>query len=273
MWFGAQRALLLQLAHPAVAAAVDAHSEFRRHPHQRLSATADGMILLVWGNDTEVDEALGRIDHIHDRVHGELPDEAPPWHRGDPYTAHDRRAQAWVWATLVETSRAVYERYVRPLSDDEADQLLTDWRRFGISFGIGEALLPRDRAAFADLWQTRVSELRVTPTARRVAASVFEPPMRLAPRRLKALGAAFAVVPLLPSLAAGYGYRPTPAQLRDFVRTDAWLRAHYRALPEWRRMTPDAYVLVRRIVRPLIDSVVSEALNRAGRRRRPHPGA
>lgn len=271
MWFGAQRALLLQLAHPAVAAAVDEHSAFREHPHRRLSSTADGMILLLWGNDSEIDEALGRVGHIHDRVNGRLPDSAPPWRRGDRYTAHDRSAQAWVWATLVETSRAVYERYVQPLSTAEADRLYEDWQRFGLLFGIDEALLPADRRDFAHRWTAWLEEVRVTPSARRVAIRVLDPPMRFAPRRLKGLGATFATVPLPLPLRAAYDHRPSVRQLRDFVRTDAWLRRRYRTLPTWRATVPDAYLTVRRAFRPLLEPWMTQPFTKEGGPRRPRP--
>ena len=39
--FGAGRALLLQLAHPAVAQGVQDHSEFKKNPFKRLQGTVE----------------------------------------------------------------------------------------------------------------------------------------------------------------------------------------------------------------------------------------
>jgi uncharacterized protein (DUF2236 family) len=49
---GAGRALLLQLAHPAVAAGVDEHSDFQHDPFKRLQGTLQAMYAMVWGPPT-----------------------------------------------------------------------------------------------------------------------------------------------------------------------------------------------------------------------------
>jgi uncharacterized protein (DUF2236 family) len=44
---GAGRALLLQLAHPHVAAGVDEHSKFQRNPFKRLQGTLEAVYTMV----------------------------------------------------------------------------------------------------------------------------------------------------------------------------------------------------------------------------------
>ena len=46
---GGAAALLLQVAHPLVAAGVDQHSDFRRSPHRRLLRTLDTTLAIVFG--------------------------------------------------------------------------------------------------------------------------------------------------------------------------------------------------------------------------------
>ena len=45
-----QRALVMEVAHPAVAAAVAHHSDFQAHPLRRAWATTDAAVRLVFGN-------------------------------------------------------------------------------------------------------------------------------------------------------------------------------------------------------------------------------
>src|SRR5262245_19245436 len=69
------RAVLLQLAHPLVAAGVGAHSDFRRSAltsYSRLHATVAAMRALTFGSDDQAEAALAGILRIHDRVHGRL---------------------------------------------------------------------------------------------------------------------------------------------------------------------------------------------------------
>jgi uncharacterized protein (DUF2236 family) len=250
MWLGAQRALLLQLAHPEVAAAVDAHSHFRQQPHRRLWATADAMVLLVWGAESERYAARGRISTIHDRIHGTLPEETPPWHQGDAYDAHDFEAQRWVWATLVDTSELIHRRYIGPLGSQQG-ALFDDWRGFAMAFGIPSDLLPVDHTEFDRYWADMVRTVAVSDTARRVAQAVFTPPMRLAPTALKDLGAGLALELLPHQVRLQYDERVLPATLARTARFDAWLARNYRMLPEARRSVPSAYLAGRRLLAPL----------------------
>ena len=57
--FGAGRALLLQLAHPAVAQGVDDHSDFKGNPFKRLQGTLEATYAVVFGSD-ELAHGVGR---------------------------------------------------------------------------------------------------------------------------------------------------------------------------------------------------------------------
>src|SRR5688500_506617 len=73
------RAILLQLAHPLVAAGVAEHSGFRSSPFApfaRLHATVGAMRRLTFGSDEEAAAVVRRILGVHDRVNGTL-------HEGD----------------------------------------------------------------------------------------------------------------------------------------------------------------------------------------------
>src|SRR3990170_4336108 len=79
------RAILLQLAHPAVAAGVHHHSSFRGSllsSFRRLHSTIGAMLSLTFGDSERMITAAAGINTIHDRVRGCVPPaplpELPP---------------------------------------------------------------------------------------------------------------------------------------------------------------------------------------------------
>src|SRR5437660_12330623 len=67
---GGTAALLLQVAHPLVAAGVDQHSDFRRSPHRRLLRTLDTTLAIVFGDRPRATAAIDRINGRHASVRG-----------------------------------------------------------------------------------------------------------------------------------------------------------------------------------------------------------
>ena len=68
MMLGARRALLMQIAHPAVAAAVAEHSHFQQDPFGRLRRTIELMFTLAFGTVQEAERAYRHIDFVHGRI-------------------------------------------------------------------------------------------------------------------------------------------------------------------------------------------------------------
>ena len=69
------RAILLQLAHPAVAAGVRDHSSFRGSilsSFRRLHSTVGAMLSLTFGDTEQMITAAAGINAIHDRVRGRV---------------------------------------------------------------------------------------------------------------------------------------------------------------------------------------------------------
>src|SRR5579859_2320057 len=91
---GGTTALLMQVAHPLVAAAADRQSDVRRDPLGRLLRTRDTTLAIVFGGDRAAARAIARINGIHARVHGTAID-------GRRYDALDPRLLLWVQTTLV----------------------------------------------------------------------------------------------------------------------------------------------------------------------------
>src|SRR6058998_1440450 len=68
---GGTAALLLQVAHPLVAAGVEQHSDFRRDPVRRLVRTVDTTLAVVFGERATAESALKRIGRSHAPVRGQ----------------------------------------------------------------------------------------------------------------------------------------------------------------------------------------------------------
>lgn len=255
MFLGAQRALLLQIAHPLVGAAVDDHSTFRRLPVRRLWATADAMLLMVWGDDAQSAEARHRVMTIHDRIHGALPDAVGPHAASARYDAHDARLVQWVWGTLVETMVTVHVRWLGPLDHPARDALLADWRRFAAFFGLPVQHLPGSWMAFKEWYRAELEQLAVGPAGRAVGDAVLDPPLWFVPGSVKRAYALVAGGLLPPVLRAAYGIPwgdEEEAQMQEYDHT---IRMFWAQAPAWRRDVPYAYVAARRAVTPTLQWV------------------
>ncbi len=198
---GGGRALLLQVAHPLVAAGVEQHSDYRRDPWGRLYRTLDLTTKIAFGDAEIAGRAADRVWRTHGRVHGVSAE-------GAPYDARDPALLTWVWATLVDTALLVYERSVRPLAPGELARYHAEQVRFAEAFGVPPGHAPADPAAFRAYWERMVAEeLHVTDAARAVARSTLSPPGLPAPARLafRALGVVTAGL-LPPPVRADYGF-------------------------------------------------------------------
>ena len=139
------RAILLQLAHPAVAAGVHHHSSFRgslRSSVRRLHSTVGSMLSLTFGDTEQMITAAARINAIHDRVRGRVNDGAG----AETYSAHDPDLQRWVHATLLDSIPLTYELLVGPLRR-EAGPVLLRGGDHGAAAGDATGWLPRESAA------------------------------------------------------------------------------------------------------------------------------
>ena len=70
--FGGGRALLLQVAHPLVAAAVLEHSAFQTDPISRLRGTLRVSFTYLFGDAEQAHAAIQSVNHLHARVRGTL---------------------------------------------------------------------------------------------------------------------------------------------------------------------------------------------------------
>ncbi|MEQ1787872.1 MAG: oxygenase MpaB family protein [Acidimicrobiales bacterium] len=167
--FGAGRALLLQIAHPAVAQGVQDHSEFKRNPFKRLLGTLEATYAVVFGSEELADGVGRRIRRIHDYV------------TGPGYSANDPSNLLWVHATLADTALRCYEELVGPLSDDDAETYYQEMRQVAVTFGVGLDHQPATLAEFRRYMADACAAIEVTAVGRDLAGFILDPrlPLRL----------------------------------------------------------------------------------------------
>lgn len=208
--FGWGRAVLLQLAHPLVAAGVADHSSFRGRHHsrlRRLRRTVGAMLDLTFGTREEATRAAQRIDAIHGRVTGHLAESVGYYAAGTPYFARDPELLRWVNATLVDTALQMHELFVGPLSPEEEDRYCEESTAVGSLLGVPDGFLPSTRQALHSYMREMLAsgKIAVGDTARDLARSLLAPPL---PRLAKPIGDALAlpIVGLLPEpIRSAYG--------------------------------------------------------------------
>ena len=239
---GGSCALLMQLAHPAVAAGVAQHSDFRADPFARLRRTLNASYAVVFGDTASAERAIGRMNAIHRSVSGHIPES------GDAYTALDPSLLLWVHATLVDTALRVYDRFVQPLTESEADAYHVEARQIAIRLGVPEGAVPPTlaelRAEMSRLLE--IGEVAVSPTARALAPSVLYPLPGVP--RLAWDAAHLVSLSVLPeAIRRGYGIGWSAARERGVERIAAVSRRLLPYLPAPLRHVPAARAAERRL--------------------------
>ena len=233
---GWSRAILLQVAHPLVAAGVTQHSSFRGGALQaavRLHHTVSAMLSLMFGRSAQRRDAVARIRAIHTRVNGTLAARVGPFPAGTPYSAEDPALLLWVHATLIDSSADIYQRVVGSLSEHDLDTLCQEAAPLLHELGGDPAKTPNDWIALQRYLSEVYSSgtLAVSDDARMLGQAVLSPraagmvvPFSRTQERL--------TVGLLPAdIRRAYGFGWTDADQQAFDRNLQRLRAMRRVLP------------------------------------------
>lgn len=235
---GGGRALILQVAHPAVAAGVAQHSDFRSSPWRRLYRTLELTTAVVFGDGPSSRRAAEALRRVHSRVEGE--DDS-----GRPYRALDPELLLWVHATLIETSVLIHDRYVRRLSAAERGLYYEQMLPVAEAYGIPASVQPQDWGQFQRYFEAMLADrLRVTEATREVAASVLHPdlPGLARPPLWPAIEALRLVTvgTLPPRLRAELGLDWGPRRERLLGASEATIRRLLPLLPSPLRRFPAA---------------------------------
>jgi uncharacterized protein (DUF2236 family) len=174
------RALLLQIAHPLVAAGVDQHSDFRHDPWARLAGTLRSYLRIVYGSAAEARAEIRRLNALHRDVRGPVQEPEARRRHGGHYSARDPELSLWVHATLVDSTIVAYDAWVEPLSGDRRSRFYEETLTVGRAFGIPAAMLPPDLEAFEAYLAGMLGPagpVVVGDTARELAGAILQPPL------------------------------------------------------------------------------------------------
>jgi uncharacterized protein (DUF2236 family) len=232
--------LLLQVAHPTVAAGVHDYSDFEHRPWDRLLRTLDYVNLLVYGG-AEAMRAGRRLRSLHKDFRGIRPD-------GRHYTALEPEAYAWVHATLLETYVVGHAHFGRRMRPDQIERFYREYRGLGRLIGVRERDLPPTWPEFRTYVEETVrTRLARTDSVDRVLAAVryvAAPPIRIPDRlwRMARLPASRTLwlggLGLMdPQLRQRLGVRWTPLDEAAFRSLGAASRALDPLLPASLRVT------------------------------------
>ena len=217
---GGGRALLMQVAHPAIAQGVAEHSAYAHDRRRRFLGTLRPMYAIAFGSREQALHAARSVNRLHKGV------------SGNGYRAREPELLAWVLATLIDTSLLMHERLVGCLPESHAQAFYEDMARVGALLGLPDRTLPRDILGFRLYVDGMLASLAVTDTARDIAQRLF--------------AASLTTWPLLRPvklLTAGW----LPAVLRDQYALD-WSPRRERALRAFEATTRS---IVRRTPRRL----------------------
>lgn len=206
---GGGAALLLQVAHPLVAAGVADHSDFRERPLRRLYRTVRAMQTIICGDRESALATVERINTIHQRVRGTLEEPTSLYPAGTPYRADDPELVLWVYATLTATTVATYNVFLPRLSQAEERELYLESKTIARLFGVPEELIPATLDDFRRYWDTMLAGpvLEITPTSRALASDILHPPITGFPNALGDLIGIAALALLPPVLRERYGFK------------------------------------------------------------------
>jgi uncharacterized protein (DUF2236 family) len=262
IFLGAGRALLLQLAHPWVAAAIEQQSDTFANPIGRFHRTFSTVFTMVFGSLDQSLDAARRLHRRHAAISGTLPSEAGPFPAGSCYCANEVSALCWVHATLWDTALMTYALVLGALGGDQRERYYAESRRFAALFGIPGQRLPPDWAASSAYIaaMTESSTLTVTDAARAMAhrllagADTWLP----VPSGYKALTAALLPPRLRDAFALPYGQAERNAAQQFIART----RRIYPFLPSRLRYVGPYQEAEQRLAGRTQPDLIARACNR-----------
>jgi uncharacterized protein (DUF2236 family) len=232
---GWSRAILMQLAHPLIAAGVGEHSSFKGTAAQaavRAHQTVGAMLSLTFGNDERRENTLEHIRGIHRMVNGTLSETVGRFPAGTRYSAEDPELLLWVHATLLDSTVDVYQRLVAPISSADLDTYCQESLPTLLELG-GDPATALNTWADVRAYMTQMEKsgvLAVSARTRALADSVIWP-RGIWPLVVGPLNREITVGLLSPALRAVYGYSWDAARETRFRRLLGLIRAVRRVTP------------------------------------------
>lgn len=235
---GGGAAILLQLAHPAVARGVARHSDFSERPLDRLFGTLDYVYTIAFGDEEMVASVVRRVNRAHGPVHGKRAEPA--------YNAVDPELQLWVAATLYYAAMQVQDRLLGGLDDASAEAVYLDYAALGARLQMPAELWPSDRDGFERYWEGMLTQLEPSHESRTVVQALMHPrTVPFAARAAMPLVRLVSTGLLPPAVRALHGLHWDSRRQLRFDRVFRITRFVYPRLPRNARVWPRERSLAR----------------------------
>lgn len=211
-----QRALCVGAVKPLNYVGTSKHTRNKHTPFRRITHTGGMFEAIFFGTRSQADRVLSAVDLMHERVLGELPEDAGPHYpAGTPYSAFDPQLMLWTVAVIADSAIWFYDRLVRPLTADEREALWQDYIHFAELFKMPRSVAPPTYAEFRHWYDQQLAgeDLHLTDEARFMGhASAFEIPVPSNRRPAKHLHDLLMLDSLPPRVRELYGLSYTTAQ-------------------------------------------------------------
>ncbi len=178
-FLGGGTAVLLQVAHPLVAAGVADHSGYDDDLWRRLTQTLRALYLITFGTKDEAEAAGAGVRAVHAHVRGQTRTDLGCFPQGTRYEADDPQLMLWVFATLIHASLSAYQRFEHPLTPDEQEGYYREMAVVAQLFGTPADVIPRSLGEFRAYFDAQIagSTIVVTPPAQEIADVILDAPL------------------------------------------------------------------------------------------------
>lgn len=234
---GWSRAILLQMAHPLVAAGVAEHSAFRASPAtaaRRLHETVGAMLGLTFGDSAEHARVVRTILAIHKRVNGVLAETTGTFAAGTRYSAEDPALVLWVHATLLDSTVLAYDAIRAPLDAADRDAYCLEAATVALELGARPDEIPRNWAALQQYLATEYASGRIAVgrDARLIADAVLRGRLTWLAGPVGWANRLITLNWLPADVRTQYGFTSTPRDVRHATQILAALRRLRANAPE-----------------------------------------
>lgn len=231
---GSSRALLLQIAHPAIADGVKNYSNFQKEMAGRAHRTFTSMSRIWFGDKKTAINSARRLHNIHSMIRGTAAWEIEDETIYRPYCAADPDLLFWVLATMIDTTLVVTEKINGKLPLEVKNQFFEESKITAQLMGIPLAEYPTDLDAFYERYNSILNKtLCVGETGTAISKAIFNLPFPVR-NFLKLIAGGF--LPVHVSRQFGLGLNGYSGMIFKFVVVISKLS--YTLTPDFLRHAP-----------------------------------
>jgi uncharacterized protein (DUF2236 family) len=238
--FGGMRALLLQVAHPAVAEGVAKFSRFREDALGRGIRTFEAMATIYFGSDEEARATATRLHRMHAGIRSHYPAEVTGGNAGQAFHANQPELLLWVLATLTDTTLTVFEHFTpKNLPTDWREQFYEESKIAAQLLGIQPEFYPQNLVAFRAYMASMLGENTSLGSAN-VSAEITEAILKHK-YNVTWMAHLMAIGWMPPFISTRLGMKAEEKEQKKFLRLLKFSKFIYACVPGFFKKNPALY--------------------------------